>query len=51
MLGAGIAPNTRDELAEWILNPHELKPGVRMPPTPLDDDDLEALLDYMEELE
>lgn len=49
-LAAGIVPNERDLLATWIRDPHELKPGAAMPGTSLDDDDLEALLDYLETL-
>jgi cytochrome c oxidase subunit II len=50
-LAAGMQVNDRDNLREWIRNPHQTKPGVRMPATPLEDDDLEALLDYLESLE
>jgi cytochrome c oxidase subunit 2 len=49
-LAAGMQENTRDNLRAWILNPHQTKPGVRMPATPLPDDELEALLDYLESL-
>ncbi len=49
-LGALTLPNTRDGLAQWIVNPHSLKPGVRMPATRLEEEDLEALLDYLESL-
>jgi cytochrome c oxidase subunit II len=50
-LAAGMQENTRENLRAWILNPHQTKPGVRMPATPLPDDELEALLDYLESLE
>jgi len=50
MLAAGSVPNTRGYLAGWILDPQNLKPGVRMPPNPLSSDDLNALLDYLEGL-
>jgi cytochrome c oxidase subunit II len=49
-LGAGAFPNTRGYLAGWILDPHALKPGVRMPQNPLPPDDLHALLDYLQSL-
>jgi cytochrome c oxidase subunit II len=42
--------NTRENLRTWIVDPHAIKPGVRMPATPLPDDELEALLDYLEGL-
>ncbi len=50
-LAAGIRPNTRDDLRELIIDPWGVKPGNPMPPTILDDDELEALLDYLEALE
>lgn len=47
---AGFLENTRGNLAGWILNPQNLKPGTRMPPTLLEAADLHALLDYLESL-
>lgn len=44
-------PNERDELRRWIRDPHVAKPGAPMPPADLTDDDLDALLDYLEGLE
>ncbi len=49
-IAAGTLPNTRGNLAGWILNPQGIKPGVRMPSTRLDSDDLQALLTYLETL-
>jgi cytochrome c oxidase subunit 2 len=49
-LGSGIMPNTRANLEDLILHPQDVKPGITMPPTTLDDDELGALLDYLEEL-
>jgi cytochrome c oxidase subunit 2 len=49
-LAAGIVPNSRGRLAAFILDPQVLKPGVRMPPTRLAPDDLDALLAYLEAL-
>ena len=49
-LAAGMQDNDRDTLREWIRDPHELKPGVRMPAFDLPDEDLESLLDYLEGL-
>jgi cytochrome c oxidase subunit II len=46
-LGAGTFPNTRGHLAGWVVDPQTLKPGVRMPPTVLGGEDLQALLDYL----
>lgn len=50
-IAAGILPNTRADLARFVTDPQAVKPGVAMPPTQLDDDDLDALLDYLESLE
>lgn len=49
-LAAGTLPNTRANLARWILNPQLIKPGVRMPPNALSSADMNALLDYLETL-
>jgi cytochrome c oxidase subunit 2 len=49
-LGAGRIANTPDNLARWIANPHELKPGVLMPGFQLPPDDLRALVAYLETL-
>lgn len=49
-LGAGAMPNTHDDLAAWISDPQDHKPGVRMPAQPMPADDLAALLDYLESL-
>jgi cytochrome c oxidase subunit II len=50
-LGATFVPNTRANLADWITDPHEIKPGVKMPGTELSDEELDSLLDYLESLE
>jgi cytochrome c oxidase subunit 2 len=50
-LAAGTLPNTRGHLAGWILNPQNLKPGTKMPPTLLQGEDLHALVAYLESLE
>lgn len=46
-IGAGTLPNTRGHLAGWIVDPQQIKPGVRMPPNALDPQDLQALLAYL----
>jgi cytochrome c oxidase subunit II len=50
-LAAGIIDNTPENLANWILNPHGIKPGVHMPATPMDGDDLDALVAFLMSLE
>ncbi len=50
-LAAGTFRNTRPNMRTWILDPQSLKPGVTMPPTQLSDEDLSALLAYLESLD
>jgi cytochrome c oxidase subunit II len=50
-IAAGILPNARADLARFVTDPQAVKPGVAMPPTQLDDNELDALLDYLESLE
>jgi cytochrome c oxidase subunit 2 len=50
-IGSGILPNTRENLTRFILNPQSAKPGATMPPTSLSPDELEALLDYLTQLD
>jgi cytochrome c oxidase subunit 2 len=49
-IAAGTLPNTRGNLAGWILDPQRIKPGVKMPANQLEPDDLQALLAYLETL-
>lgn len=50
-IAAGTLPNTRGNLAGWIVNPQAIKPGVLMPANYLRSEDLQALLTYLESLE
>jgi cytochrome c oxidase subunit II len=50
-IAAGTLPNGRGQLAGWIVDPQQIKPGVRMPPNQLEPQDLQALLAYLESLE
>ena len=51
-LGAGIITNTPQNLRQWIRNASAIKPGVLMPAfQSLSDDDLTALVDYLESLQ
>ena len=43
--------NEPAQLAEWIIATQRHKPGNLMPSFPLPDDDLQALIAYMESLE
>ncbi|CAN5809740.1 cytochrome c oxidase subunit II [soil metagenome] len=49
-LGAGTVPNRRGNLAGWVVDPQGIKPGNLMPPTPLDGEELNRLLQYLESL-
>jgi cytochrome c oxidase subunit II len=50
-IGAGVLPNDREHLREWIRDPQHAKPGNRMPGLKLSDRDLSALVAYLEGLE
>lgn len=46
LAGATIENNVTT-LAQWILDPHTIKPGVHMLPTPLEPDELDALVAFL----
>ncbi|MGH2698966.1 MAG: cytochrome c oxidase subunit II [Actinomycetota bacterium] len=48
---AGVLSNTRANLRRFIEDPQEVKPGIIMPPVELADEEMEALLDYLEQLD
>jgi cytochrome c oxidase subunit II len=50
-LASGIVPNDREHLEELIVDPWGVKPGNPMPPTALEPEELEPLLDYLMGLE
>ena len=49
-IAAGTLANTRDNLKGWIVDSQRFKPGNKMPSHDLGDEDLNALLDYLESL-
>ena len=49
-IAAGTLPNTRGNLAGWIVDPQSIKPGTLMPSNQLQPGDLQALLTYLETL-
>lgn len=51
MLGGAMLPNTADHLAQWIADPRRIKPGIKMPRTALDAQDMQALVAYLGSLE
>jgi cytochrome c oxidase subunit II len=46
-LAMGTIPNSPGHLAGWIVDPQSTKPGTIMPGTPLEPDDLNALITYL----
>ena len=51
-IGAGILPNTRENIARFIAAPEKIKPGSKMPAFGmLPDEDLRAMADYLKGLE
>lgn len=49
-LGSGIVPNTTENLRRWMVDPQQVKPGVKMPNFKLNDEQMTALLAYLETL-
>jgi cytochrome c oxidase subunit 2 len=49
-IAAGTLPNTREHLQQWVSNPQEVKPGIRMPPSPLSREDIEFVISYLRSL-
>ena len=49
-LAAGVLKNTPDNVAKWIANPQEIKPGVNMPALLLPGEKMTALVAYLEGL-
>ena len=49
-IAAASLPNTRGNLAGWILDPQRIKPGASMPSNSLDPDQLQSLLAFLEGL-
>jgi len=46
-LGAGVAPNTRENLRAWVRDPAALKPGALMPAMQVSDEQLDGLVAYL----
>jgi cytochrome c oxidase subunit 2 len=49
-IASGAAENTTENLRLWIQNPDAIKPGSLMPAMKLSDEDLDALVRYLETL-
>ncbi|PZC50407.1 MAG: cytochrome c oxidase subunit 2 [Chloroflexi bacterium] len=50
-IGAGIIDNSAGNLKAWLTNPDKMKPGVGMPTLSIADDELDALVAYLEGLQ
>ena len=50
-IASGAAPNTPENLRLWIRNPAAIKPGCKMPPMALSDQEVNALASYLETLQ
>jgi cytochrome c oxidase subunit 2 len=46
-LGAGVAPNTPENLRAWVNDPASLKPGALMPAMKVSGDELDQLVAYL----
>jgi cytochrome c oxidase subunit 2 len=46
-LGAGVAPNTRENLRAWVRDPATLKPGALMPAMQVGGEQLDRLVAYL----
>jgi len=49
-LAAGTLPNDPQAMAAWIRDPQKLKPGANMPAHHVPDEELDALVTYLETL-
>jgi cytochrome c oxidase subunit 2 len=49
-IAAGAVPNTPENLRLWIRNPNAIKPGSKMPPMGLSDQDVNAVTAFLETL-
>ena len=49
-LGAGMYPNTHDELVRWLMDPQARKPGNKMPNLGLSEEDASAIATYLRSL-
>ena len=50
-IAAGTLANTKGNLAGWIADPQNIKPGTHMATVPLKAGDMQPLIDYLESLQ
>jgi cytochrome c oxidase subunit 2 len=49
-LAAGAVPNDEGDLAGWIADPQQIKPGTRMPQVQLSGDELQSITTFLTSL-
>jgi cytochrome c oxidase subunit II len=49
-IAAGTLPNTRENLRNWVRNAQTVKPGNQMPSIALSDEELDAVVAYLQSL-
>ncbi len=49
-IGAGVLTNTHEHLREWVNDPQQAKPGCFMPSMKLTNQELDAVVSYLESL-
>lgn len=49
-IAAGSLRNTREHLRTWVTDPQSIKPGIRMPMNLYSEEDLDAVVSYLESL-
>ena len=50
-IAAGTLPNNKGNLAGWIADPQTIKPGTHMATVPVQGQDMQPLLEYLENLQ
>jgi cytochrome c oxidase subunit 2 len=51
MIATGALANNKGNLAGWIADPQNIKPGTRMATVPVKPEDMQPLIDYLESLQ
>ena len=49
-IGAGVVPNTAENLRAWVRDPQHIKPGALMPNMQLSDAELDQVVVYLASL-
>jgi cytochrome c oxidase subunit 2 len=50
-IAAGTLHNNKGNLAGWIADPQNIKPGTKMATVPVKAEDMQPLIDYLESLQ